>query len=192
MQILIPKPTEQGEMLPTGTEGVTNFLHRPDQLLLEDDPAFLPDLTLEALTLDFPNSETPVLPASQPSNILSLPTNGSSHEGAFVPSLDLPSDTTGNAGRFALNIGETRVSNRGPGSSHLLSRDGEDSLLPEADFTFDAEGNIVEFMPAIHSIADPSVGVAPARSQMGEKPGVQAERESGQLADSGSPVSCQS
>jgi meiotic recombination protein REC8 len=106
-----------------------------------------------------------------------------------VPGLDLPSDTTGNAGRFALKVGETRVSNRGPGSSNLLPRDGEDSLLPEADFTFDAEGNLIEFTHAVHSIADPSLGAAPARGQRDEQPGVPAEHEGGQLAGSGLPVS---
>ncbi len=166
-------------------------------MLLEDDPAFLPDLTLETLNLDLLDSDAailpdgPFLPDSQLSNILSLPTSASTQGGILGLGLNLPSDTTGNADRFALNVSETRVSNRGPQSSHLLARDEEDCLLPEADFTFDAEGNLIEFTPDVHSIAGPSATAAPARTQRRERPGVRAEHKEGQSAGSFLPVSPQ-
>ena len=109
-----------------------------------------------------------------------------------MPGFNLPSDTIGNIDQFALNISETRVSNGGHRSNNLLPRDDENCLLPEADFTFDAEGNLMEFTPAVHSISGPSVRAAPVHAQIDERLGVTAENKEGQLAGSCLPVSFQS
>jgi len=101
-----------------------------------------------------------------------------------MPSLNIPSDTTGNAEQFALNASETQVSNRGPQSSNLLPRGDEECLLPEADFTFDAEGNLIEFKPAVQSCAGPSVRTAPSHAQINERQRVKAEHNESQLAGS--------
>lgn len=161
-------------------------------MLLEDDPAFLPDFTLETLNLDLPNSDTSVPSYSQLSNILSLPTSGSSRDGTFMPGFNIPFDTTRDTDQFALDASETRASQGRPRTSDLLPGDDENCLLPEADFTFDAEGNIIELTPAIRSVAGPSVRAASARVQIHERSRVTAEHREGQLAGSCLPVSSQS
>jgi len=173
---------------PTASNGLL-IPHRPDQLLLEDDPAFLPDLTLEALDLDLPAFGTPALPNSQVSNILSLLASSSPQAGDIAPGLILPSDTTGSIDDFGLDASETRIGSRGPRPSGLMPRDGEEGLLPESDFTFDAEGNLIEFAPAVHSVASPSVRAAPTHGQTDDRPKVPVEYEDSQLAGSGLQVS---
>jgi len=123
-------------------------LSRPDQLLLEDDPSFLPTLTLESIDLHLPDFAAPLIRNSQLSTSLSLRSLDDSRHGTAEPGLMLPSDTTGDIGGFTLPATGGRLSSRGPQLSSILLPAEEEGLLPEADFAIDAEGNLVDFAPA--------------------------------------------
>jgi len=117
---------------------------RPEQLLLEDDPSFLPGLTLETIDLDLAEFTTPLIRDSQLSASLSIRSLDDSRPDAAQLGLILPSDTTGDNDGFMLPATGGRGSSRGPQLSSMLLRQEEEGLLPEADFAIDAEGNLIE------------------------------------------------
>lgn len=115
---------------------------RPEQLLLQDDPSFLPDFAFAPLDFDFTRLDESTSAGSQNSSALS-PNTGRTSPLSSQENLDLllPTSDTGDGGDFG---------GLGAGDYSRLGRDdlptvGEDEgFLPEADFTFDADGNMVE------------------------------------------------
>lgn len=118
---------------------------RPEQLLLEDDPSFLPDLALAPFDFDLSTFEAS-LTAESPLTSLSPHTPTTSSGTAFggpVGGLVIPTSDTGAVG----DIGGFIV----PGDDGLgaAAAPGDDEgFLPEADFSFDAEGNLLDFSVA--------------------------------------------
>jgi meiotic recombination protein REC8, fungi type len=110
-------------------------------LLLQDDPACLPDIALMPIDDDLLNlnislaanesqlSSTPSIRTAQPGSLFGEP----------IGVLVLPSSQSDNIGGFALPGGDS-VS-RGPRPSSLFAREEEDQLL-DLGFGFDAEGEI--------------------------------------------------
>jgi hypothetical protein len=118
---------------------------RPDLLLLEDDPAFLPDILFGPLDADFDllNLNTGLVTDTQS-------TNTSSFRAASTPldqqvtlmsgNLVLPTSETGYMGDFFLPGG---CSSHGPRPSSFVGRD-IDTILEGDLFDFDTDGNIQE------------------------------------------------
>ncbi|KAG8528697.1 uncharacterized protein KY384_006384 [Bacidia gigantensis] len=118
---------------------------RPEQLILEDDPAFfadlvLPDIDLDLSVLDFSTDRSP-----HPSSILSAHSHRSSQtsgEGS-VQGLILPSSGSGGAGGFQLPSEHGSSVQRNERLARLLDDDG-DAFNIDPGFSIDAEGNVVE------------------------------------------------
>jgi len=142
------------------------FHSRPEQLLLEDDPAFFPDLALQALDislLDYDLSTT--APGSRASTTLSPYTAATSPlidlvQGGPVGGLIIPSGTS-DLGVGYGDLGGFISGDDGPGTSTgrqrsalwsrgagLIAGDVDTGFLPEADFSFDDEGNMLDFATA--------------------------------------------
>lgn len=116
-------------------------MNRPEALLLEDDPTFLPDLAFAPLDFDLSRLDAFISGGSQTSSSLSP------HTARTTPQSDqtgliLPSSGTGGVGDIGGFVvdGSDRFS--ALAGAHLLGED--DGFLPEADFTFDEEGNLLD------------------------------------------------
>ncbi|KAF2098118.1 hypothetical protein NA57DRAFT_76913 [Rhizodiscina lignyota] len=111
---------------------------RPEALLLEDDPTFLPDLAFVPLDFDLSRLEASLSGGSQASKSLSPHTARttplSDHAGLILPTSD-----TGGVG----DIGDFGFGGSPLGEGDLRRFD-DDGVLPEADFTFDEEGNLLD------------------------------------------------
>jgi hypothetical protein len=151
----IVKRERQGSHLNAMFSNFTGLMnHRPEQLLLQDDPSFLLNSTLPTFDLTI---------LSQGSNMFdtqfteaSLHSKHSSQEtvGDVLGGLVFPSDTTpGGLGGFDL-ARDYRYGTSQPGRSSVLARDDDGGLLLEDDIGIDEEGNIVELPPSeVHSAA---------------------------------------
>ncbi|MCJ1434419.1 hypothetical protein MMC27_003787 [Xylographa pallens] len=123
---------------------------RPDQLVLRDDPAFLPDIDLPSLDLDLSLFENSTQGSSHGISIMSasshLSSRSSDKDGeASVLGLLIPTSDSGNAG----GIGGFQLANSGSnateidhGIADVFSE--EQGFFPDVDFNFDAEGNMIE------------------------------------------------
>ncbi|KAI9839715.1 MAG: hypothetical protein M1837_002062 [Sclerophora amabilis] len=124
---------------------------RPDQLMLQDDPAFVLDCALPALDLDFSNlelsssaSQQSILPSPYgPRHALS----GQGDDDLSLIGLNIP---TSDSGRTSFG-GGFMVAGLEGSSAQRESRFGvrggipeeeEEGFLPDVDFEFDAEGNL--------------------------------------------------
>jgi len=149
----------------------TDRLPRPEQLL-EDDPSFLPDLVLAPLDFDLSTFEASLTGDSQLSLTLSPRTPGTSVSGALggpVGGLVIPTSDTGGLGG---DIGGFVVSgDDGLGTGRVLGED--DGFLPEADFAFDANGNLLDFSIA-GAASHATVPVMGARVGAGDDTAVSA------------------
>ncbi|KAI9716762.1 MAG: hypothetical protein M1812_005102 [Candelaria pacifica] len=122
---------------------------RPDQLLIQDDPAFLAETALPGLGIDFANLELISSTASLRSSLLSpgsphsSQTSNHSAEDSLL-GLIIPSTDTGgfvDVGGFTLPRDELE-SFHGNDYTNLGGPVLEDdSFFPEVDFEFDADGN---------------------------------------------------
>ncbi|KAK0653749.1 Meiotic recombination protein rec8 [Lasiodiplodia hormozganensis] len=140
---------------------------RPDQLLLEDDPSYLPDFALAPLYLSDSELEPPSLTRS--SSLSSLhhsrtPRRSISIEdqhGGPVFGIQLPSSDSGGPsgiGGFVVP-GDEGPGTRVPGGSALdIENEG---FEPGVDFGFDAEGNLIEHAPADKLQRTPSNAARP-------------------------------
>jgi meiotic recombination protein REC8 len=118
---------------------------RPDQLLLDDDPAFLPDILFAPLDDDFDllDLNTGLVTDSQSTNTSSLRAALTFDDSQVVLTpggLVLPTSDTGNVGGLLLQAEE---SIGGPRPTSMLGLD-EDTALEGELFDFDADGNIHE------------------------------------------------
>lgn len=121
--------------------------YRPDQLVLPDDPTFVPDINLPGLGIDLSKlTLQPEADASQQSSLLltDLSQNLSQN---FNLQLDLPSDDImrdiGGFGSQSETSGS--VQRRAPlGRISTSALDDEAGILLQPDFEFDEDGNIIE------------------------------------------------
>lgn len=149
-------------------------MHRPDQLNLPDDPAFMPELDLD---FNFSILDTPLRTSgrsslmSPPSLISSRSSQQSKEEQIDEPALELPSiDTSHAAGLGPLEFG------LGPGLSSMgrsKSRDlvpsvqEEETGIQDVGWEFDEYGNMIEIAEAQKPPATVSLAEEVAVSQMG-------------------------
>ncbi|KAF2083394.1 hypothetical protein K490DRAFT_51799, partial [Saccharata proteae CBS 121410] len=119
---------------------------RPDQLLLEDDPSYLPDFAIAPLDFDLSNLDIGAenlssIGSSQRSRrSVSLKEQYGGRVGGLVlTSSDSHSLGGGYTGGFSVQGDEGRGS--------ALNVQDDDGFMPEADFAFDAEGNLLELAP---------------------------------------------
>lgn len=126
--------------------------HRPDQLILQDDPAFLPDYFLPGLDIDLSALDLSTDDSSRRSSILSpysQQSSRSSDKGGDKSLLGLiiPTSDTGDAadiGGFALPDDDGGSAQRGSRIGALLEEE-EGGIFPDVDFAFDEEGNVIEY-----------------------------------------------
>jgi hypothetical protein len=154
------------------------MLARPDQLVLPDDPSFLPEFALPPpelladldLDLDFN------IPHSGDSQLLTpFGSQSSSQAGAIGP-LVLPSSSPGQLGGFQL-LGDDGQA----GPSGLLCVD-DIIQLEEPDFTFDNDGNLVEGPPSKAAPGTPAAHRgAGMHSDVGASARVRREHEEGHV-----------
>ncbi len=118
--------------------------------MLQDDPAFLPDLAFPDLDIDLSALDLSSHGTSHDTSILSqrsLQSSQSSHpgHGGGMPGLVIPtSDSGAEVGGFVIPGGDDSSPLRGSrmGVAQLGAED--DGLLPDVDFEFDADGNLIE------------------------------------------------
>ncbi|KAL8808536.1 MAG: hypothetical protein Q9182_000087 [Xanthomendoza sp. 2 TL-2023] len=123
---------------------------RPDQLVLEDDPAFVPDMVLPRLDLDLAALEISSDATSHQSSILSAQshrTSISSHDenDASMLGLVIPSSDDGGAGDLAGFVvpSSDRMSVRHNAVAEDLIREAEDDFNFDPGFIFDNDGNLI-------------------------------------------------
>ena len=128
-------------------------LYSPDQLILQDDPAFLPDYLLPGLDIDLSALDLSTDESSRRSSILSPHSQQSSRSskdgdesllGLLIPTSDTRG--TGDIGGFALPGDDGGSAHRGSRIGALLEEE-EGDFFPDVDFVFDDEGNVVEYGP---------------------------------------------
>ncbi|OJD35613.1 rad21 rec8 n terminal domain-containing protein [Diplodia corticola] len=141
---------------------------RPDQLVLEDDPSYLPDFALAPLDYDDLDLELPSLTRSSslsslrhshgPRRSISL----EDQQGGPVFGIQVPSsDTSGFNGIGGFVVpGDEGPGTRVPGGSVLNVED--EGFEPGVDFGFDEEGNLVEHASAEKLHRTPLSGTRPA------------------------------
>ncbi|MCJ1249630.1 hypothetical protein MMC30_006856 [Trapelia coarctata] len=123
---------------------------RPEQLVLQDDPAFLPELDLPNLDMDFSLFEVSTQGSSKRTSIMSAKSNQSSQsshqEGEdSVLSLVIPSSGSGNAGGIGgFTIAESEGTSARRDTRPADAVNDEEGFFPDVDFNFDAEGNLIE------------------------------------------------
>ncbi|KAI9882475.1 MAG: hypothetical protein M1823_005775 [Watsoniomyces obsoletus] len=155
---------------------------RPDQLVLPDDPAFLPDLGLLDFNINFALLDPQLTlslspkpsPRGRPEEV------GRGGRGFVIPTSD--------AGEVSLPGPEAAAA--APGTDDVFrgrEYDEDEGLLPEVDFEFDAEGNIrtvggseaVEATPAAARARLESDSAASARVRQEHAEGLRARRHLG-------------
>lgn len=131
--------------------------------MLQDDPAFLPDLALPGLDIDLSALDISTDDSSRRSSILSLHSQRSSfssHAGADESLLGLviPSSYSGGAGNlggFILPDERFSSAQRSLRIGRLLDDDDDEGFNNDPGFTIDADGNLIEERA-------PGPGTAPA------------------------------
>ncbi|MCJ1384907.1 hypothetical protein MMC17_008025 [Xylographa soralifera] len=123
---------------------------RPNQLVLQDDPAFLPDIDLPNLDLDLSLFENSTQGSSHRTSIMSASSHQSSRSStkdgeASILGLLIPTSDSGNAG----GIGGFQLAKSGSNATEIDHGIAdvfpeEQGFFPDVDFNFDAEGNMIE------------------------------------------------
>ncbi|KAI9817479.1 MAG: hypothetical protein M1827_001089 [Pycnora praestabilis] len=178
--------------LPTGAA-------RPDQLILQDDPAFLPDFILPDLDFNLSKLDLSSSAVAHRSSVLSpysQQSSRSSRQDAEDSALGLiiPTSDTGNSAGvegFLPQFGDISSLHRDSVTAALdpFGINEEDGFFPDVDFEFDAEGNVRELgglaperAMGIADMGRRRIGndsVAVGRVQLEHEEGLQA----GQLGD---------
>ncbi len=143
---------------------VTKGPHSRDQLVLEDDPAFLPDFALPGLDIglsaldistDASSRRSSILsPHSQRSSLSSHADGDESMLGLVIPTSD--SVGAGDLGGFMLPEGNVSSAQRSAQLGRVLDDDDEGFNI-DPGFTIDAEGNVIE-----ERTAEPLPGAVPS------------------------------
>ncbi|MCJ1393678.1 hypothetical protein MMC18_006554 [Xylographa bjoerkii] len=159
---------------------------RPDQLVLQDDPAFLPDIDLPSLDLDLSLFENSTQGSSQRTSVMSAGSNQSSRSsnkegeasefGLIIPTSD--SGNPGDTGGFHLAKSGSSATKRDAGIADFFPE--EQGFFPDVDFNFDAEGNMIELeTPQAVQSNEP---VPRGRSDSGVSTQIRQDQEEGVLA----------
>lgn len=120
--------------------------------MLQDDPAFLPELAFRALDIDLSALDLSSDATSHRSSLMSqrsLTSSQSSHQEPEGPHLDLiiPTSDTGGAadvGGFVIPGDNDDLAQRGSRLGAPSFEGEEEGIFQDVDFEFDAEGNVVE------------------------------------------------
>ncbi|KAL8908094.1 MAG: hypothetical protein Q9171_005588 [Xanthocarpia ochracea] len=123
---------------------------RPDQLVLEDDPAFVPDMILPGLDIDLANLDVSTDASSKRSSTLSALSHRSSlssqhgNEDSML-GLVIPSSENGGLGDFGGFVipSSDRASVRPSAAGGDLLREAEDDFNFDPGFIFDNDGNLI-------------------------------------------------
>lgn len=145
---------------------VTYASLRPDQLVLEDDPSFLPDFALAPLDLD-DVSELDLPGPARSSSLLSLrrsrsprPITLEEHEGGPVLGIQVPSSDASPGGLAGFVVpGDDGPGTRVHGGTAIYMDD--EGFEPGVDFGFDADGNLVEHALTDHVQRTPATVARP-------------------------------
>jgi len=129
------------------------LIRRPDQLILQDDPAFLPDLAFRGFDIDLSALDLSSDATSHRSSILSQRSQQSSrsshHERDASPlGLVIPTSETGataDIGGFVIPGADGGSAQRGNRLRGPILEGDEEGFFPDVDFELDAEGNVIEF-----------------------------------------------
>ncbi|KAL8716156.1 MAG: hypothetical protein Q9220_000061 [cf. Caloplaca sp. 1 TL-2023] len=123
---------------------------RPDQLVLEDDPAFVPDMGLPGLDIDLRALDISTDESARRSSLLSFPSqhtslSSRSSNDASMLGLVIPSSDDGGAGDLGGFIvpSSDRASIRRDFGSGGLFHEAEDDFSLDPGFIFDEEGNLI-------------------------------------------------
>ncbi|KAL9639966.1 MAG: hypothetical protein Q9164_000595 [Protoblastenia rupestris] len=152
---------------------------RPDQLMIQDDPAFLPDLAWPGLDTDLSAFDISTDSSSRWSRVLSPHSQRSSlssqhdADGSML-GLIIPTSDTGGAGElggFQLPSEHASSALRNERFERLLEDDGE-ALDIDPGFSIDAQGNFIE-----EPIAGSDVGPGPLRLGSDSAASAHARRE---------------
>ncbi|KAI4111863.1 MAG: hypothetical protein LQ339_000322 [Xanthoria mediterranea] len=161
---------------------------RPDQLVLEDDPAFIPDMVLPGLDFDLANLDISTDAPSRRSSILSTQSHRSSVSsqhgneesmlGLIIPSSD--NGGVGGLGGFIVPSSD-RASVRPSAAPGDLIREADDDFNLDPGFIFDNDGNLIptgdDALPLQPDPAQPVTGRI--RSDSGVSAHVRRELEEG-------------
>ncbi|KAK7513792.1 Rec8 like protein-domain-containing protein, partial [Phyllosticta citriasiana] len=159
---------------------------RPEQLLLQDDPSFLPEFALEPLDLamdisaanaSFTSGSNTLSPhASRRSRSITL----DEHLGGPFGGLNIPTSDTGagDFGGFVVPSDDGAGIRAHGGSSHIQ----DDGFDPNTDFAFDADGNLIEHDLPQQTHQTPRVGsasqsVAGGSARPLEREGIQQQED---------------
>ena len=126
------------------------FLYSRDQLMIQDDPAFLPDLALPGLDVDLSALAISTDGSSRPPSILSQRSQRSSLSSGHEPDdsmlgLIIPSSAPGGSGGiggFQAHSGIASSTRGSLGVGHLPDNDEDFNI--DLGFGFDEEGNMFE------------------------------------------------
>ena len=118
--------------------------------MLQDDPSFLPDMFPVMMDFDLSILESSTRGSSSQSSIMSqhsLSSSRSSAAAGFGSPLGLviPTSESGHAGvpsDFGMPEMESGLTHRG--AHHAVTLTEDDGFLPDIDFAFDIEGNLIE------------------------------------------------
>ena len=123
---------------------------RPDQIVIQDDPNFLPDFHIAGFDIDFSALDMSSASSSRKSSILSrqsLASSRSSQQGADIsmPELLIPSPSAGSLGEiggFQLPSERSTTIQQHERLGRLL--DDDEAFNFDPGFTVDADGNLIE------------------------------------------------
>ncbi|KAL8732405.1 MAG: hypothetical protein Q9166_002803 [cf. Caloplaca sp. 2 TL-2023] len=161
---------------------------RPDQLVLEDDPAFVPDMVLPELDFDLAALDLSTDASSNRSSVLSVQshrTSLSSQHNADESMLGLVIPTSdeggaGDLGGFVVPSSDRTSVPRSAAADDFL-REAEDDFNPDPGFIFDNEGNLIltgdDALPLQMDQAQTAIGRI--RSDSGASAQVRRELEEG-------------
>ncbi|KAF2190464.1 hypothetical protein K469DRAFT_656799 [Zopfia rhizophila CBS 207.26] len=159
---------------------------RPEQLILQDDPSFLPEFTLPPLNLNFGDFdqpmpwETPRSGESQSLTPFGSQLDHSTPEGQ-VGGIILPSSSSRGMGGFVVQGDDGPGTIGGPGS--MLEPDVNIEGLDQLEFEIDADGNLIEITPnRVISGTSVAPGGGALPSDGGASARVRGEHEEGQRA----------
>jgi meiotic recombination protein REC8, fungi type len=118
--------------------------HRPDQIILQDDPAFLPDFDFSSLNIDLPDFRATAPEDTQLSNFSIPGSRGGSQQGGQpqqqATGLTLPPSKSSAVPGFGF-VSDSAATSRGV-AGEMFAQD--DELLPDVGFEIDEMGNVVE------------------------------------------------
>ena len=122
----------------------------PDQLIVQDDPAFLPELALPGLDIDLSALDISMDDSSRRSSLLSPPSQlssvSSTHESdESMPGIIIPSSGTGGGGSIGGFIlpGDDRSSAQRTSRMRSILGEEDEGFDLDPGFTFDEQGDIV-------------------------------------------------